>query len=173
MSVGYEVSAIYHRLEYTKHMIKRIIQFVMAIGVSFAAGGLGSLATTPNIPTWYAGLDKPPLLPPNEVFGPVWGVLYLMMGIALFLVWIAPKQQVLVYIAFFTQLILNTLWSVVFFGLQQPWVGVVVILLLIGAIVWTIREFYKVSKHAAGLLLPYLLWVLFATYLTIGVALLN
>ena len=76
--------------------LKRIGQFVASILVAFVAAGIGSLATIPNIPTWYAGLDKPPLLPPNEVFGPVWSVLYLMRGIALCLVWIArksPKQQ--------------------------------------------------------------------------------
>lgn len=153
---------------------KRVGQFIVSIGVVLAAGQLGSLATIPNIPTWYAGLDKPPLLPPNEVFGPVWGVLYVLMGIALFLVWIAPKkEQGLVYIAFFAQLLLNVAWSWAFFSLQQPWLGFFVIILLIAAIIWTIREFAKVSRPAAGLLVPYLVWVMFATYLTIGVAILN
>ncbi len=156
------------------NIMKRIAQFIVSIGVSFAAGGIGSLATVPNIPTWYESLQKPPLLPPNEVFGPVWSILYLFMGIALFLVWITPKKdQKLLYVAFFAQLILNTVWSLVFFGLQLPWLGVIIILSLIGAIIWTILEFKKVSKLAAGLLVPYLVWVAFATYLTIGVALLN
>lgn len=156
------------------NFLKRTGQFIASISVVLAAGGLGSLATIPNIPSWYEALDKPPLLPPNEVFSPVWGVLYVLMGLALFLVWIAPKkQQGLVYIAFFTQLLLNTAWSWAFFGLQQPWLGFAVILLLIAAIVWTIYEFKKVSKPAAGLLVPYLAWVLFATYLTVGVAILN
>lgn len=155
--------------------LKRIGQFIASIAVPLAAGGIGSLATVPNIPTWYAGLDKPPLLPPNEVFGPVWGVLYLLMGIALFLIWIAPKQKQKrsAYIAFFTQLALNTLWSLVFFGLHLPWLGLAVILLLIAAIIWAMSECSKVSKPAMWLLLPYLLWVSFATYLTIGVAVLN
>lgn len=161
---------------YNKSMniLKRVGQFIFSVGVVIAAGGLGSIATTPNIPTWYAALDKPPLLPPDEVFGPVWGVLYLMMGIALFLAWIAPKkEQGLIYIAFFAQLLLNTAWSWAFFGLQQPWLGFLVIILLIAAITWTIFEFKKVSSAAARLLVPYLMWVLFATYLTIGVAVLN
>lgn len=154
--------------------LKKIAQCILAVGVSFAAGGLGSLATTPNIPTWYAGLDKPPLLPPNEVFGPVWSVLYLLIGVALFLVWTSPKKDKgLVYVAFFVQLALNTIWSLVFFGLQQPWLGVVVIGVLIATIVWTIKTFWSVSRVAAALMIPYLLWVLFATYLTIGVAVLN
>lgn len=153
---------------------KRIGQFIAAIAISFAAGGIGSLATIANIPNWYAGLEKPPLLPPNEVFGPVWSVLYLLMGVALFLVWVAPKRRSgKYYLAFFTQLILNALWSLVFFGLHQPWIGFVIIVILIAAIAWNIREFAKISKPASSLQVPYLLWVLFATYLTIGIAVLN
>ena len=71
--------------------LKRAGQFILSLTIVFAAGVLGSLATVPNIPTWYEGLDKPPLLPPNEVFGPVWSVIYLMIAVALFLVWILPK----------------------------------------------------------------------------------
>ena len=156
-------------------LAKRIGQLIVCVAVSFAAGGLGSIATVANIPTWYAGLDKPPLLPPNEVFGPVWSVLYLMIGIALFLVWISqakqPKKRA--YAAFFSQLILNTLWSFVFFGLHLPWLGVVVIVALIGTITWTMYEFKKLSQPAMWLFAPYLAWVLFATYLTVGVAVVN
>lgn len=155
-------------------IVKRIGQCIVSIGVSLGAGVLGSIATTQNIPTWYAGLDKPPLLPPNEVFGPVWTVLYVMMGFALFLVWISTeKKRVSTYAAFFVQLILNTLWSFVFFGMHQPWLGVVVIVALIGAVIWTMREFAPISKLAMWLLVPYSTWVLFATYLTVGVAVLN
>jgi len=156
-------------------MLKRVGQLILCVAISFVAGGLGSIATTANIPTWYAGLDKPPLLPPNEVFGPVWSVLYLMIGIALFLVWVAAteRSKKWAYGAFFLQLVLNTLWSFAFFGLHLPWLGVVVIVALIGAIVWTIYEFMKVSRLAIWLFVPYLAWVLFATYLTVGVAVLN
>lgn len=155
-------------------VLKRTGKFIAAVGISFAAGGIGSLATTSNIPTWYTALVKPPFLPPNEVFGPVWSVLYLMIGVALFLVWTTQTQKSsLVYMAFFCQLALNTVWSLVFFGLHQPAMGVAIILVLFGAIIWTIREFAGVSKVAAMLLVPYLLWVGFATYLTIGVAALN
>ncbi len=155
-------------------VLKRIGQCALAIIVSLGAGALGSLATVPNIPMWYAGLDKPPLLPPNEVFGPTWSVLYVMMGVALFLVWIANEKKTRqTYVSYGAQLALNTLWSFVFFGLHLPWVGLVVIVLLLAAIVWTMREFAKVSKPAMWLLVPYLAWVSFATYLTIGVAILN
>lgn len=156
-------------------MARKISVFAASILGSFAAGAIGSLATTPNIPTWYAQLEKPILNPPNWVFGPVWTLLYLLMGIALALVILEPgkKSKKKAYIWFGTQLALNTLWSLVFFGLQTPWLGVVVIAALIASIVMTIREFYKIKKNAAWLLLPYLAWVSFATYLTVGVALLN
>lgn len=156
-------------------MIKKITVFVLSIAASFAAGAIGSLATAPNIPTWYATLEKPLLNPPNWVFGPVWSILYLLMGIALALIILEdskqPKKKA--YVWFGTQLILNTLWSLVFFGLHFPWLGVITIIVLITGIIMTINEFYKVNKYSAWLLAPYLAWVCFATYLTVGVAALN
>lgn len=156
-------------------MIKKIMVFVLSITASFGAGAIGSLATIPNIPSWYAALEKPVHNPPNWVFGPVWSILYLLMGIALALIILDvskhPKNKA--YIWFGTQLVLNTLWSLVFFGLHAPWLGVIVIVALIASIVLTIREFYRINKYSAWLLAPYLAWVCFATYLTVGVALLN
>lgn len=153
----------------------KILKLIVSIAVSLAAGGIGSLATIPNIPTWYAGLDKPPLLPPNEVFGPVWSILYVLIGIALFLVWTSESHvsKRSAYILFATQLALNTLWSVVFFGLHLPWLAAGVIVLLLISIGITIRLFARHSKIAAWLFVPYLAWVCFATYLNIGVAMLN
>lgn len=152
-----------------------VLKLIASLVISFAAGGVGSLATIPNIPTWYAGLDKPPFLPPNEVFGPVWTTLYLLMGVALYLVWTTEtkKSRERAYIAFGSQIVLNALWSLVFFGLHLPWLGVAVIAVLLATIVWTIWEFWKHNKLAAYLLVPYILWVSFASYLTLGVALLN
>ena len=149
--------------------------FVLSIAAPFTAGAIGSLATAPNIPTWYAALEKPALNPPNWIFGPVWTVLYILMGIALALVILesTKKSKKKACLWFGIQLTLNLLWSLVFFGLQSPWLGVVVIVALITGIVLTIREFYRFNKYSAWLLVPYLAWVCFATYLTIGVALLN
>ena len=156
-------------------MVKKSIVFVLSIVASFAAGAVGSLATVPNIPLWYAALDKPMLNPPNWVFGPVWSVLYLLMGVALALVILEntkqPKKKA--YVWYGLQLVLNTVWSLVFFGLHAPWLGVVTILALIVSIVLTISEFYHIKKITAWLLVPYLAWVCFATYLTVGIALLN
>ena len=103
-------------------MLKKISIYIGSILASFAAGAIGSLATIPNIPSWYAGLDKPPFLPPNEIFGPVWSLLYTLMGIALAMVILhKAKDKKPAYIWFGIQLTLNTLWSIVFFGLHLPW----------------------------------------------------
>lgn len=153
----------------------KIIKFIASIVIPLAAGAIGSLATMPNIPNWYAALEKPLLIPPNSVFGPVWTLLYLLIGTSLFLIWTnkTKKSKTAAYLFFAAQMVLNTLWSLVFFGLRSPEAGIVIILLLIGAIIGTIVFFGRISKPAAYLLIPYLLWVSFATYLTIGVAVLN
>lgn len=155
-------------------MRRKISIFAGSILLSFAAGGIGSLATIPNIPTWYAGLDKPPLLPPNWVFGPVWTMLYLLMGIALALVILKTADtKKPAYIWFGVQLTLNTLWSVVFFGLHLLWPAAVIILALLGAISMTAIKFRRVAPATFWLFMPYLAWVCFATYLNVGVAVLN
>lgn len=154
----------------------RVIQFFAAIGICLAAGLIGSVFTTPAIPVWYAGLIKPALTPPAWVFGPVWMVLYILMGIALYLVWSRGWEQKNAKVAmaiFAVQLILNVLWSFLFFGLQSPFFALIEIVLLWIAILMTIGAFYRVSVPAAVLLVPYLLWVTFAAYLTYGVYILN
>ena len=156
-------------------MVKKILVFIGAILSSLAAGGIGSLATVPNIPTWYEHLDKPALIPPNGVFGPVWTILYVLMGIALALVILdkTSESKKQAYVWFGVQLALNTLWSIVFFGLHQPWLAFIVIIALIASIIMTMRAFHKIRPLTMWLLVPYLAWVCFATYLNVGVALLN
>lgn len=154
----------------------RIIQFIMAIGISLAAGQIGSFFTMPAISTWYAGLTMPEFSPPSWVFGPVWTVLYILMGIALYLVWSKGWKHKNVRVAtavFGVQLALNVLWSFVFFGMQAPFFAFIVILLLWLAILMTIVAFDRVSIPAAVLLIPYLFWVSFAAYLNYGIYLLN
>ena len=150
------------------------IKAIISIVLPFIAAGIGNLATLPNIPSWYAALDKPWFNPPNWIFGPVWTVLYILMGVALFLVWSnrksAPRKA---YIFFGSQLILNALWSQVFFGLHWTWGGALVIVSLLIFIVLTMREFARVSKVAAALLVPYVGWVLFATALNVSLAVIN
>lgn len=159
---------------YNKPMLKKIAIYLGSILLSLGAGAIGSLATVPNIPSWYAGLAKPPLLPPNEIFGPVWTVLYVLMGIALalFITHQAADKKA-GYMWFGVQLALNTLWSVVFFGLHLPWVAAVIIVALLGAIVMTALTFRRFVPATLWLFVPYFAWVCFATYLNIGVAVLN
>lgn len=139
-------------------------------------GSLGSLFTMPNIPTWYRSLIKPPLTPPNWIFGPVWTILFALMGIAAYLVWQKGMKKKSVKTAltlFVIQFVFNILWSLIFFGLQWPFGGVIVIVVLWLSIIATLWKFYLVEKWAGYLLIPYLLWVTFAMYLTASVFLLN
>lgn len=155
-------------------MLKKISVFVFSIIISLVAGGIGSIATIPNIPSWYAQLDKPPLLPPNELFGPVWTLLYILMGVSLALIILhKASDKTHAYVWFGVQLALNTLWSIVFFGLHQPWIAAVIIIALIASIIMTMKKFRAFAPAAFWLLVPYLAWVCFATYLNIGVAVLN
>jgi len=144
-----------------------ILRLVASVILCQIAGFLGSLFTTPAIPTWYATLRKPFFTPPNWIFSPVWISLFILMGISLFFVWRRQghPQFKKALIFFFVQLILNVLWSLAFFGLRLPLLGFMDIILLWIAILLTIQNFLKVSKFAGVLLLPYLLWVSFATLL--------
>lgn len=145
-----------------------------AVLVCQMAGVLGSLATTPSIPNWYIFLNKPFFSPPNWVFGPVWILLYTMMGISLYIVWEKKKQICEEGLCFFwTQLALNALWSLIFFGARNLWFGFVIIIFLWVMILGTIIKFRKISKIAAYLMVPYLIWVTFASLLNLAVAILN
>lgn len=153
-----------------------IRRLVVSIGLSLSAGFIGSVFTYQAIPTWYESLKKPDFIPPNSVFGPVWTTLYILMGIALYLVWCSKAKKQLKhagYLLFGFQLLLNTLWSIVFFGLEFPLGALAVILILWGGIVATLLQFYKISKVAGYLLIPYLLWVSFATFLNYSIVQLN
>jgi len=152
-----------------------ILKLAVSIVLCQLAGFLGSLFTTPAIPTWYQTLHKPFFTPPNWIFSPVWISLFLLMGISLFLVWRRQDhpQVKTALIFFFVQLILNILWSAAFFGLRSPLLGLMDIVLLWIAILLTTRDFLKVSKMAGFLLLPYLLWVGFAVLLNLALWILN
>ncbi|HSV27213.1 MAG TPA: TspO/MBR family protein, partial [Sedimentisphaerales bacterium] len=144
--------------------------------ISLLAGLVGSMFTATSVRTWYATLNRPALTPPGWVFGPVWTALYIMMGIAAGLVWskgIASPAVKAAIAAFIIQLILNALWSFLFFGLQSPLYGLIDIIALWFAIAVTIFLFRRVDLYAALLLVPYLLWVTFATFLNIRIWQLN
>lgn len=151
-------------------------KLVFSILVCEAAGILGSLFTISAIPTWYAILNKPTFSPPNWIFAPVWTILYLMMGISLYLVWqkgIKTKGVKNALSVFGLQLALNASWSIVFFTGQSIVGGLLIIVILWSLILITILKFLKISQTAALLLVPYLLWVSFATILNFYIFKLN
>ncbi|HUU05640.1 MAG TPA: TspO/MBR family protein [Patescibacteria group bacterium] len=151
-------------------------KLLASIAACQLAGFLGSQFTRSAIPSWYAQLQKPSFAPPNWLFAPMWISLYLMMAVAAYLVWhkgLGFKGVGTALTVFLVQLLLNALWSPVFFGLRSPLAGAVVIVVLWLAILATIIAFAKISPPAAWLLVPYLLWVSLATVLNISIYFLN
>ncbi|MFC1847038.1 TspO/MBR family protein [Chloroflexota bacterium] len=128
------------------------------------------------IPAWYQGLKKPPYTPPDWAFGPVWTTLYVLMGISVFLVWqkgLATNGAMLAFALFWTQLVINASWSIIFFGMKSKGGGLITIIVLWFFILATIITSFQVSSWAGALLVPYILWVSIASYLNIGIWLLN
>ncbi len=156
--------------------LNSFFKLITTIIISELAGIIGSVFTTSSIAGWYSTLSKPAFNPPSFIFGPVWTTLYLLMGIAAFLVWKKGLDRKDVKIAlgiFIGQLILNTLWSIIFFGLHSPDAAFIEIIFLWLAIVATIIAFAKISKSAAWLFAPYILWVSFAAFLNYSIWMLN
>lgn len=175
-----------------------VLKLVIAIAVSGLAGVIGAIFTAPAI-IWYAGLVKPALNPPAWVFGPVWTALYALIGISLYLawkndwkvnnpilagerktwnawserLWTGDLQKVNAVAIFGVQYVLNGAWSYLFFGLRLPGFAFFELCALWFAIVWTTVVFYRISRLAAYLLVPYLLWVSFAVYLNYSIWVLN
>lgn len=148
----------------------------LAVAPVVAASLLGQAVTTPNLAPWYASLAKPAFNPPNWIFAPVWTALYAMMAYAFWRVLRSPvgrPQRPRAILLFLAQIALNAAWSVAFFGMQNPVLGLIVILALAGAIVATISAFMILDAVAGWLLLPYLVWVAFATLLNASIWLLN
>jgi tryptophan-rich sensory protein len=149
---------------------------LLAVAPVASVAILGSLVTTPNIPGWYASLEKPTGTPPNWLFGPVWTVLYGLMAFAFWRVLGLPRdtpRRSLAIATFSAQLVLNLAWSFVFFGLRSPLAAFVVILLLVAAILACILVLGQIDTASAIALVPYGLWVLYATFLNAGVWWLN
>jgi len=156
--------------------MKDYLKLITAIVVCELAGIIGAVFTSSAISSWYSTLAKPALNPPSWIFGPVWTILYALMGVAVFLIWkkgIHHKHIRKAVGVFALQLTLNTLWSIVFFGLESPGWAFVNIVLMWLTIVWTMILFYKISKPAMWLLAPYILWVSFAAYLNYSIWILN
>ena len=156
--------------------MKNFLKLLISIVVCNLAGFIGSIFTTPSIPNWYANINKPSFTPPNWIFAPVWITLFILMGVSLFLIiknWQNNRTQKIAIYLFTVQLILNTLWSLIFFGLQKPGLAFIEIIILLFFIILTAWQTKKVNKLAAYLFIPYILWVSFATILNFSIWLLN
>ncbi len=153
-----------------------ILKFIFSIVLTLGVGFIGSLTTRQSVSTWYGTINKPPISPPNWLFAPVWTVLFILIGIAFYLVWNKGMSEPFVKIAiviFLIQLVLNVLWSFLFFGLRSPLSAFIEIILLWIAILFTIIYFFKISPVAGYLLIPYILWVSFALILNGWIMILN
>ncbi len=171
------VSVVYANRGFATKAKHSIPKFVGSVLLCEAAGGIGSIFTRDSLEDWYPNLEKPSFTPPSWVFGPVWTLLYALMGGSLY---VASRQRGASgdvvrtsRVLFGIQLVLNVLWSYVFFGRRSPGWAAVEIAFLWGAIVATTLAFWRISKTAALLLLPYLLWTSFAVLLTYEIWRLN
>lgn len=149
-----------------------VLGLVAFVALCFGTAALGNTATARSVLEWYPGLRKPPWTPPNWVFGPVWTVLYGMMAVAGWLAWRDERSRTTTLV-FLLQLLLNGAWSWLFFGLRRPDLALVGVVLLWLAIVATITAFWKISRLAVILFVPYLAWVTFAAFLNRAVVRLN
>ena len=156
----------------TRNATSPWLHAVIACGLVFTSATVGSVATMPNIPTWYAQIAKPSFTPPNWVFGPGWTVLYVMIGVAGWLVWTSGRSTAAVRL-WWLQLALNFLWSPVFFAMHRVGLALIVISLLCGAIWMFVAVTARQCPRAALLFVPYGLWVAFATVLNASLYLLN
>lgn len=156
--------------------MKNKIALISFILLCEFVGIAGSFFTADAIPAWYTQLNQPSFLPPNWIFGPVWTVLYAMIGVVLFRIWkrgLKDKENLFVFKVFLVQLFLNAIWTPIFFGMKNLGLAFIVIVLLWLSIGYLIYLFLKSDKTSSWLLLPYLFWVSFATALNLAFFLLN
>ncbi|MFH1074375.1 MAG: TspO/MBR family protein [Candidatus Firestonebacteria bacterium] len=153
-----------------------ILKLSASIVICELIGSLGAIFTMPAVRSWYMEINKPSFNPPNWIFGPVWTALYLLMGIAFFLIWkkgLNNNKVKNAAVVFLVQLIVNFLWSVIFFGGRSYIGGLITIAILWLLILANITMFYRISKPAGLILLPYILWVSFASILNYYIYILN
>lgn len=155
---------------------KSILKLVLSIAVCQGAGLIGTIITISSIENWYNLLNQPSFRPPNWLFGPVWTILYTLMGISLYWIWTAGTKKKEVRNAlklFAVHLVFNATWSIVFFGMHNILLSLINIIVLWILIIMVMIKFYKIDKKASLILLPYLAWVSFATVLNFSIFLLN
>lgn len=161
--------------EHPQRGVGSVLVLVLLVAVNVAVGALGGLSTADAVDGWYADADKVAWTPPNGVFAPAWSVLYVLMAVAAWLVWRrggwAPARNALTL--YILQLALNAAWTPVFFSGRLVWVALAIIVALDAVLIATAVAFWRHSKVASWLLGPYITWVLFATTLNLGIAVLN
>jgi tryptophan-rich sensory protein len=157
-------------------VLRHAAALVISVLACSGAAAVGAIATSQSVMTWYRTLERPTWSPPDWLFGPVWTLLYAMMAVAAFLVWrrgfgvpgqipdVRPAVRIAL-VVFAVQLALNALWSWLFFAMRSPLAGLIEIVVLWIAIAATIALFWPLSRIAAGMMVPYLAWVTFATAL--------
>ena len=156
--------------------ISKVLRFIASIIICLLAGIIGSIFTISQVNTWYLTLNKPFFNPPSWVFSPVWTTLFILMGVSLYIVWnegIERRNIRHALYIFGVQLVLNVSWSAVFFGMENLLGGLIVIILLWITIFITIIRFKEISKAAAYLLIPYIVWVTFAGLLNLVIWMIN
>lgn len=156
--------------------IKSGFKLPITISICLLVGFLSGISTADSISSWYSTIQKPLFNPPNWIFGPVWTFLYILMGIAAGTIWksnSASEFKNKALLVFGAQLLVNGFWSILFFGLQNPLLAFIDIVILLALIVYTIKLFKPINKMASWLLIPYSLWVGFATILNISIVILN
>lgn len=155
-------------------MIKSWSKLIFSIILAQSAGWVGAIFTVSAIPTWYALLNKPSFSPPNWVFGPVWTILYILIGVSLYIIWVEHNKKTFWMMKLFLfHLFLNAIWSPIFFGAKNLGLAFFVILVMDITLVLIIKNFYKINKIAALILIPYLLWISFASLLNFSIWKLN
>ena len=153
----------------------KAVKLLSSIGLCLAIGALGSIFTSSSVNNWYESILKPSFNPPNWLFGPVWTILFILMGITLYLLLIAKKSKnrTLTLKLFYAQLGFNLLWSIFFFGWKNPLLALIDLIILWIFILFTLLKTFKVSRRGGYLLIPYLVWVSFAFVLNLSIVLLN
>lgn len=171
--IGYSENLIYN----LRIMIgNKFFKLIISLFICYLSASIGSIFTMPAINSWYALLNKPFFNPPNWLFAPVWSLLYTLMGISLYIIWSRGLKNKIIsrlFWVFVIHLIVNILWSVVFFGFHSIMAGFLVIVVLWLMILYLIINLWKISKSASILLMPYLAWVSFATLLNYFLMILN
>ncbi|MDO8668902.1 MAG: TspO/MBR family protein [Candidatus Buchananbacteria bacterium] len=155
-------------------LLKKYSKLILSLAFTFLAGLAGSIFTASEVPTWYSTLNKPSFNPPAWLFAPVWTTLFILMAISLYLVWSANnKKSKMAVVVFVIHLFINSFWSLAFFGWHNPLLAFCTIILLWLAIIFLMIYFWRISKLSSLLLLPYILWVSFASLLNFYILILN